>query len=94
MARSRVVINRAGFNALRNSPEMVAALEAVAEPIRARAQANVDALTDREFLSPGQDITVATVHNPTRAVTFVATATLKARTAEHLNRALNRAVQG
>lgn len=94
MPSSRVVMNRAGYDAYRNSPEVVAVLEQLAAGIQQSAQRNVDQLTARPFDSPGPDITVQTVHNPSRAVVFIATATLKARTAEATTRALNRAIGG
>lgn len=92
MAQARVVMNRAGYDAYRNDSSVVAALEEAATTIQERAQANVDELTPRPFVSPGPDIEVETVHNRSRAVVFVATGTLKARTAEAKNRALNRAL--
>lgn len=95
MSRTTVVMNVAGYNAYRNDPTVVAVLEDLGERIRARAQANVDTAFVRPWSAQaGDDITLETVHDSSRAVVFIATATEKARTAEHVGRALNRAVSG
>lgn len=97
MARVRVVMNRAGFDAFRKDPSVVAALEETAERMRARAQANIDAQTsERPFTGDkrGEDVDVRVVHNPSRAVAFVGTATIRGHYAEAADRALNRAVGG
>jgi hypothetical protein len=97
MARPRVVMNRGGFDAFRKDPTVVAALEETAEQIRSRAQSNINGHTsERPFTGdqPGEDISVTVVHNRTRAVAFVGTATIRGHYAEAANRALNRAVGG
>lgn len=97
MARARVVMNRAGFDAFRNDATLVAALEETAEQIRARAQSNIDGRTSaRPFTGdkPGEDVSVTVVHNRSRAVAFVGTSTVRGHYAEAADRALNRAVGG
>jgi hypothetical protein len=95
MARVRVVMNRAGFDAFRKDPSVVAALEEAAEQVRSRAQANIDAHTsERPFTGdkPGEDVDVTIVQNATRAVAFVGTSTIRGHYAEAADRALNRAI--
>lgn len=89
----RIKINVAGFNAYRNSPEVMALLTKVAKEIQDRAQANVDA-TSINIPSEGPDIGMVVHNHATRARARVFTRTLKAMIAESHNRALNRAIQG
>jgi len=88
MASVRLEIHVDAFNAYRNSDTVTAALEEIAHAIAARANAQV---TVREH--PEQEpFAVHTVHNATRAVTFVGTAGIDGELAEATHRALSRAI--
>lgn len=88
MAKSvRLVINVRGFNALRNGDEVVGLMESLASSIKARADLEI---VHKSY--PDQEaFVVATVHNPTRAVTFVRTQSEDGKVAEAANRTLTRA---
>jgi hypothetical protein len=88
MGAPRVVVKLAAFNAIRNSAEVVALLEAEGQRIAAAANAAVTSRTDTSEDPFG----VNTVHNASRAVTFVHTTSYDGIVAEATNRALTRAV--
>jgi hypothetical protein len=87
MPSVRIEIHVAAFNAFRNSPEVVAALESIAHGIQARAESAVQHRTQ-----PDDPFRVTTVHNATRAVTFVSTNSIDGELAEATHRALSRAI--
>lgn len=87
MARVRVKLNIGQFNALRNSPEVVGLLEEHGEQIRAAAET-----MNTRRTADGDAFRVTTVHNRTRAVTFVATANIDGIRAEATDRILSKAL--
>lgn len=88
-ANVRLKLNIPAFNEYRNDPSVVDALETIAHEIAARANA---AVTAREYPEDGDAFKVNTVHNRTRAVTFVFTGGFDGELAEATTRALSRAV--
>lgn len=94
MPTTTIKILPEGFNAYRKSPEVVAALEAIAAGIVAEAQANVDAdPAAAHFPTERPDVVQRTVQGRDRARVYVSTDTHRGALAEHSSRALNRAVQ-
>lgn len=89
----RLVMNVAGFNAYRNSASVTAAIEALAEDVAKAAQANVEQSSARHIPSDGQDVIARTKHTSSRVRAYVSTRTERGQVAEHVDRALNRAIQ-
>lgn len=87
MGNVRVKLNLAAFNAIRNSEEVVAVLEEAAGQIQGRADA-----ANPYHDEPGEPFRVNTVHNRTRAVTFVSTGNFDGILAEAKHRALSKGI--
>jgi hypothetical protein len=87
MPSVRIEVHVAAFNEYRNSESVVAALEDIAHGIQGRAES---AVTHRT--RPDEPFRVETIHNATRAVTFVSTNTFDGELAEAAHRALSRAI--
>lgn len=87
MPSVRLELHVAAFNEYRNSPEVVAALEDIAHSIEGRASGQVThhSQSDAPFR-------VETVHNATRAVSFVSTNSFDGELAEATHRALSRSI--
>jgi hypothetical protein len=84
----RVKLNLSEFNRFRNSAEVVAILEEKAAYIADRATAG-----SRFHDDTGDPFRVTTVHNRSRAVTFVATANFDGILAESVDRTLSKAIE-
>lgn len=86
-ANVRVQINRAGFNAIRNSDEVTGLLEDLGAQIAATANS-----FSRYYDEPDEPFDTDTVHNQSRAVVFVRTNNFDGVLAEAHDRALTRAI--
>jgi hypothetical protein len=89
MAQIKFKPDIAGFNALRNSDGVVELLETVGENVRGRAES-----MNRFDSDPGEAFRVTVVHNQSRAVVFVATASIDGIRAESIDRTLSKAFAG
>lgn len=88
MGTTRIQLNIPAFNAYRNEQSVVDAMEAIANEIAGRANSAVTTHED-----PGDPFVVETVHNRSRAVTFVRTANIDGRLAEAHHRTLSLSIQ-
>lgn len=88
MASIRIEIHPEAFNEYRNGPSVVGAMEEIANGIAERANGMV---VFREDLTEAP-YKVSTVHNSSRAVTFVSTNTIDGIASEAVNRTLTRAI--
>lgn len=87
MGTVRVKLTIAGFNAIRNSEEVVGLLEDIGQDIMSRANT-----ATRFHNEAGDPFKMNTVHNRTRAVTFVSTANIDGILAEVYDRALSKGI--